>query len=201
MKQQKLNFFTPAKKRTIIDTEIQANNNKKQKITDSKQQENNNDKNENRTSSSSRPRRSCNKENLEVEADKERLDIGSGTKEEEKDGKKKEPSDNTNLKSNFNRGGKKENTTEGKKEVKSSKQTDHKAKSEIFNWKKKGKEDKEETTAKLKTSTKSGMVKSLEKEDKEEKEEGEDEKLDGEEEKNFSNSMKDAVKTECRICG
>ena len=187
MKQQKLNFFNQAKKRAAAtaDPETQTNNNKKQKIT--YDEENNNEKKESKTRNNSRPSRSCNKENFEVETEKKRLDIIE-TKEDQQNGRKK---DKTNLKPN----NKKEKTVESMKEVKNSDHTEKRGISELSDRKKKGKEETE-----AKSKTKGEAEKALEKKDNEEEEEA-DENLDDREEKTFSNSMKDAVKTECKICG
>ena len=62
--------------------------------------------------------------------------------------------------------------------------------------KKKGKDEEQETEIKIKTSTKREAESIVKREDTEE-----DGNLEGEGEQIFSNSMKDAVKTECRICG
>ena len=180
MKQQKLNFFTPAKKRATVDPEVQTNNNKKQKIRDD--QENNNEKKESKRRSSSRPRRPCNKENFEI--DQKRLDI-INIREDQRDGRNE---DKINLKSND----KKKTTIDGKKEVENSNRTEKKGISDISDRKKKGKED---IAAKSKTETETEKAK------EDEEEEEANEKVDDEEEKTFSNSMKDAVKTECKICG
>ena len=165
MKQQKLNFFTPAKKRTIAVPENYANNNKKKNA--SEDEENSNNNNESKTS---RPRRSCNKENL---------DVGK-TEGHNKDGKKEQ----------------KDKTIDAKKEIKIGKQVVGSKNISETEDKKKGKDEEQETEIKIKTSTKREAESIVKREDTEE-----DGNLEGEGEQIFSNSMKDAVKTECRICG
>ena len=169
MKQQKLNFFTDAKKRSIVDSESHTNNNKKQKLVDGEEDDNNN--NNNGELKSKRLPRSCNKENFEPKSDGSELDI-SPTGREGKVGNGKKFSEATNI-------------VGGDRDQKKTTEDENKR---MFKSESENKKNKEQTLQK------SDKVKDKEK---------------GDEEKNFdadhdgqifSNSMKDAVKTECRIC-
>ena len=174
MKQQKLNFFTDAKKRSIVDSESHTNNNKKQKLIDGKEDDNNNNNNNNGKLKPKRLSRSCNKENFEPKSDGSELDI-SQTAREGKDGKGKKLSEATNI-------------VGGHRDQKKTREDENKR---MFKSESENKKNKEET---FKKSEKAKN-----------KDKGDDEKnLDAEQEdvaeQIFSNSMKDAVKTECRIC-
>ena len=168
MKQQKLNFFTDAKKRSIVDSESHTNNNKKQKLIDGKEDDNNNNNNNNGKLKPKRLSRSCNKENFEPKSDGSELDI-SQTAREGKDGKGKKLSEATNIV-----GGHRDQ--------------------------KKTREDEYENDNK---NNGEHILKKSEKAKNREK--GDDEKCldamrDDVAKQIFSNSMKDAVKTKCRIC-
>ena len=172
MKQQKLNFFTNAKRRSIVDSESHANNNKKQKLVDGKEDDNNN--NNNGELKPKRLPRSCNKENFEPKSEGSELDIIQ-TAREGKDGKGKKLSESTNI-------------VGGHRDQNKTREDENKR---MFKSESENKKNKEET------SKKSEKAKN--------KDKGDDEKnLDAEQEdvaeQIFSNSMKDAVKTECRIC-
>ena len=172
MKQQKLNFFTNAKRRSIVDSESHANNNKKQKLVDGEEDDNNN--NNNGELKPKRLPRSCNKENFESKSDGSELDI-SQTAREGKDGKGKKLSESTNI-------------VGGHRDQNKTREDENKR---MFKSESENKKNKEETFEKSEKAKN--------------KDKGDDEKnLDAEQEdvaeQIFSNSMKDAVKTECRIC-
>ena len=174
MKQQKLNFFTDAKKRSIVDSESHTNNNKKQKLVDGKEDDNNNNNNNNGELKPKRLSRSCNKENFEPKSDGSELDI-SQTAREGKDGKAKKLSESTNI-------------VIGDRDQKKTREDENKR---MFKSESENKKNKEETFKK------SEKAKNKDKGDYEKNLDAEQEDVA---EQIFSNSMKDAVKTECRIC-
>lgn len=174
MKQQKLNFFNDAKKRSIVDSESHTNNNKKQKLIDGKEDDNNNNNNNNGKLKPKRLSRSCNKENFEPKSEGSELDI-SQTAREEKDGKGKRLSESSNI-------------VGGDRDQNKTREDQNKR---MFKSESENKKNKEETFKK------SEKAKNTDKGDYEKNLDTEQEDVA---EQIFSNSMKDAVKTECRIC-
>ena len=172
MKQQKLNFFTDAKKRSIVDSESHTNNNKKQKLVYGKEEDNNN--NNNGELKPKKLPRSCNKENLEPKSDGCELDI-SRTGREGKDREGNKLSESTNI-------------VCGDRDQKKTRQDDNKSMSKSENEDKKNKEEILKKSEKAKNKDKGDDEKNL------------DAEHDNVAKQIFSNSMKDAVKTECRVC-